>query len=131
TWSSSGRSAGAVGAVGWLVGGPAWPPDSLPPATAQLPPAPPRRASASHQPRMVGLLVPFADALGGQGLAQPGMLVVHGSHPFPQLSRIDCWLAQDGPGACRPNLAPAIRTAMACSQSLAAGPPPVAISLWP
>jgi hypothetical protein len=33
---------------------------------------------------MVGLLVPFGDALVGQRLAQPGMLVVHGSHPFPQ-----------------------------------------------
>jgi hypothetical protein len=30
---------------------------------------------------MVGLLVPFGDALLGQGLAQPGMLVVHGSSP--------------------------------------------------
>jgi hypothetical protein len=27
-----------------------------------------RRASASHQPRMVGLLVSFGDALGGQRL---------------------------------------------------------------
>jgi hypothetical protein len=26
---------------------------------------------------LVGLLVPFGDALVGQGLAQPGMLVVH------------------------------------------------------
>jgi hypothetical protein len=57
---------------------------------------------------MVGVLVAFADALGGQRLTQPGMLVVHGSHPFLQLSRMDrCWLAQDGPGARRANLAPA------------------------
>jgi hypothetical protein len=32
---------------------------------------------------MVGLLAPFGDALVGQRLAQPSMLVVHGSHPFP------------------------------------------------
>jgi hypothetical protein len=70
---------------------------------------------------MVGLLVSFADALVGQGLAQPGMLVVHGSFPFLQLSRMDrCWLAQDGPGACRPNLAPAICSALAGSPSLVA-----------
>jgi hypothetical protein len=32
---------------------------------------------------MGGLLAPFGDVLLGQDLAQPGMLVVHGSHPFP------------------------------------------------
>jgi AAA ATPase domain len=82
-----------VWAVDWLVGRDAWPPGQLPPAAAQPPPAPARRASATHQPCMVGLLVAFGDALVGQRLAQPGVLVVHGSHPFPQLSRIDrCWL---------------------------------------
>jgi hypothetical protein len=35
-----------------------------------------------------GLLVPLGDALGGQGLAQPGMLVMHGPFPFLQLSRL-------------------------------------------
>jgi hypothetical protein len=121
----------AVWAVGRLVGRDAWPPGQPPPPTAQPPPAPARRASATHQPRMVGLLVPFGDALLGQRPAQPGMLVVHGSHPFPQLSRIDrCWLAQDGPGARRPNLAAAIRTGLACSLSLVAGPT-VARLLWP
>jgi hypothetical protein len=70
---------------------------------------------------MVGVLVAFADALVGQRLAQPGMLVVHGSHPFLQLSRIDrCWLRM-GLGARRPNLAGAICSAMACSLSLVAG----------
>jgi len=80
---------------------------------------------------MVGLLVPFADALLGQGLAQPGMLVVHGSHPFPQLSRVLVvgWLRM-GRGACRPNLASAIRSGRACSLSLVAGPP-VAVLLGP
>jgi hypothetical protein len=72
-----------VWAVGWLVGRDAWPPGQLPPAAAQPPPAPARRASATHQPGMVSLLMPFGDALLGQGLAQPGMLVVHRSHPFP------------------------------------------------
>jgi hypothetical protein len=32
---------------------------------------------------MVGLLASFGDALVGQRLTQPGMLVVHGAHPFP------------------------------------------------
>jgi hypothetical protein len=59
---------------------------------------------------MGGLLPPFGDALLGQHLAQPGMLVGHGFFPFPALSPIGrCWLAQDGPGACRLNPAPAIR----------------------
>jgi hypothetical protein len=57
------------------------------------PPMPTRRVSVTYQPRMGGLLVAFGDALVGQCLAQPGMLVVHGSHPFLQLSRMDrCWL---------------------------------------
>jgi hypothetical protein len=73
-----------VWTVGWLVGRDAWPPGGQPPpATAQPPPSPARRASATHQSRLGGLLVAFGDALLGQGLAQPGMLVVHGPHPFP------------------------------------------------
>jgi hypothetical protein len=52
------------------------------------PPMPTQRVSVTYQPRMVGLLVAFGDALVGQRLAQLGMLVVHGSHPFLQLSRI-------------------------------------------
>jgi hypothetical protein len=58
---------------------------------------------------MGGLLVPVDDALGGQQLAQPGMLVVHGPSPFLQLSSIGCCrLAQDGAAACPPNPAGAI-----------------------
>jgi hypothetical protein len=41
-----------------------------------------RRASITCQPRLVGLLVPFGDALLGEHLAQPGMLVMHGPSPF-------------------------------------------------
>jgi hypothetical protein len=42
---------------------------------------------------MVGLLSPLVDALLGQHLAQPGMLVVHGPSPFLWPSRIGrCWL---------------------------------------
>jgi hypothetical protein len=37
---------------------------------------------------MLGVLVVFGDALVGQCLAQPGMLVVHGPHPFLQLCRM-------------------------------------------
>jgi hypothetical protein len=36
---------------------------------------------------MGGLLSPFGDTLLGQRLAQPGLLVVHGSFPFLPLSR--------------------------------------------
>src|SRR5215211_7197535 len=83
------RSVGAVWTVGWLVGGHIQPPGGQPPpATAGSPSAPTRRAGVTYQPRMVGLLVAFGDALVGQRLAQPGMLVVHESHPFPQLSRM-------------------------------------------
>ena len=87
TWSSSGRSTGAVGAVGWLVGGHVQPPGSQPPPTVGPPSAPARR-TRTHQPRQGGLLMPFGDALVSQRLAQPGMLVVHGPHPFLQLSRM-------------------------------------------
>jgi hypothetical protein len=62
-----------------------WPPGQLPPAIGQ-PPTAARRASTTRQPGVGGLLSPFADALLGQHLAQPGMLVVHGSFPFLPLS---------------------------------------------
>jgi tetratricopeptide (TPR) repeat protein len=84
-----------VWAVGWLVGGHVQPPGGQPPpATASSPSAPTRRASVTYQPPLGGLLVAFGDALVGQRLAQPGMLVVHGSHPFLQLSRmiVASWL---------------------------------------
>jgi hypothetical protein len=79
---ASDRSTGALGAVGWLLGGDGWPPGQLPPATGHPCPAPAAGwASATHQSRMGGLLSPFGDALLGQRLAQPGMLVVHVSSP--------------------------------------------------
>jgi hypothetical protein len=40
-----------------------------------------RWATATRKPRMGGLFPPFADALLGQHLAQPGMLVVHVPSP--------------------------------------------------
>jgi hypothetical protein len=60
-----------------LIGGDAWPAGQLPPATGRPRPAATRRTSATPQPGMSGLLPPFGDALLGQHLAQPGMLVVH------------------------------------------------------
>jgi DNA-binding CsgD family transcriptional regulator/tetratricopeptide (TPR) repeat protein len=79
---------------------------------------------------MVGLLVAFGDALVGQGLAQPGMLVVHGSHPFLQLSRIDrCWLRMGRGRAVRIWQVPyAGRCPVPYLWSLAATVP---VSLWP
>jgi hypothetical protein len=71
-----------VWVFGWVVGGHAWPPGQPPPATTRPRPAPAGRASATRQPRLVGLLAPFDDALLGQRLTQPGVLVVHGSFPF-------------------------------------------------
>jgi hypothetical protein len=68
---------------GLLVGGVAWPPHQLPPATGCPSAAAARRASATCQSDLGGLLVPIGDALLGQGLAEPGMLVVHGPSPFP------------------------------------------------
>jgi hypothetical protein len=62
-WVSNGR-----------LGGDAWSAGQLPPSQ----PAPvAARPSAMGQPGLGGLLVSFGDALGGQGLAQPGMLVLH------------------------------------------------------
>ena len=117
--------------MGWLLGGHVQPPGGQPPpATASSPPAPTRRASVSYQPRLGGLLVAFGDALVGQCLAQPGMLVVHGSHPFLQLSRIDrCWLRMGREHAVRIwHLPYAQRWPVPYLWSLA---PTVAISLWP
>jgi hypothetical protein len=101
-----------------------------PPATAGSPPAPTRRASVTYQPRMVGLLVAFGDALVGQRLAQPGMLVVHGSHPFLQLSRMDRgWLRMGRGRAVRIWQVPyARRWPVPYLWSLASTVP---VSLWP
>jgi hypothetical protein len=80
-----------VWAVGWLVGGSAQPSGGQPPPdTFRPPPGAAGRANATRQPRVVGLLATFGDALVGHRLAQPGMLVVHGPSPFLQLSRVDC-----------------------------------------
>jgi len=68
--------------MGGLVGGDVWPAGQLPPATGRPPgAAATRRASTPEQSRQGSLLVPFGDALGGQGLAQPSMLVVHAASP--------------------------------------------------
>jgi hypothetical protein len=64
------------------LGGGAWPAGQLPPPTSQPPPASAARtAGAVGEPGLGGLLLSFAAALGGQLLAQPGMLVVHVSSP--------------------------------------------------
>jgi hypothetical protein len=55
----------------------AWPAGQLPPSTGQPAPAASRPTGALGEPGLGGLLVSFRDALGGQLLAQPGMLVVH------------------------------------------------------
>jgi hypothetical protein len=86
---ASDRSTDAVWAMGWLLGGDGWPAGQLPPATGRPRSTPtPRRASAEPQPRMGGLLSPFGDALLGQDLAQPGMLVVHVRSPSCSSA---CW----------------------------------------
>jgi hypothetical protein len=75
---------------------------------------------------MGGLLVSFGDALGGQCLAQPGMLVVHVSLPFLQLRLLvpatwssvgRRWPAQDGVAADAWNPASAICVALAMPHS--------------
>jgi len=66
---------------------------------------------------MGGLLSPLGDVLLGQDLAQPGVLVVHESLPFLQVScfpgdldALGCrWPAQDGAAVSAPNPAPSIR----------------------
>jgi hypothetical protein len=74
----------------WLLGGDGWPPGQLPPATGRPGPTPAtRRASATPQPRLGGLLSPLGDVLVGQDLAQPGMLVVHVPSPSWVVSSIE------------------------------------------
>jgi hypothetical protein len=78
---ASDRSIGALGALDGLLGGEGWPPGQLPPAAGRPPPSAALGVSAGHQLRMGGLLSALGDALLGQDLAQPGMLVVHVSFP--------------------------------------------------
>jgi len=79
---ASDRSTDAVRATGWLLGGDGWPAGQLPPAMGRPRSTPTtRRASAEAQPRLGGLFSPLGDALLGQRLAQPGMLVVHVPSP--------------------------------------------------
>src|SRR5512132_3325508 len=94
--------------MGGLLGGDARPGGQLPPATGRPPgAAATRRPSASEQSRMGGLLVSFSDALAGQRLAQPGMLVVHLLHrsfrcrrgPSTRLARTPTWSPIWGPNA--------------------------------
>jgi hypothetical protein len=60
------------------LGGGAWPAGQLPPATGgPLPASSARSTGAVGQPGLGGLLLSFGDALGGEQLAQPGVLVVH------------------------------------------------------
>src|SRR5829696_4845996 len=114
---ASNRSTGALRATDWL-----------PPATARPPPSAARRASASHQPRMGGLLPPLGDALLGQDLAQPGMLVIHVVLPFLQLSCFpgnQHWLPLASSGwSCGgpPESGMCLTPALGCSPSLVAGP---------
>jgi hypothetical protein len=72
-----------------------WPVSQLPPTTGRrcLTPAT-GRPRAADQPRLGGLFVVFALALGGQQLAQAGMLVVH-DPPFCSLPSASD-LAADG-----------------------------------
>jgi predicted ATPase len=74
--------------------------------------------------------VAFGDVLVGQRLAQLGVLVVHGSHPFLQLSRMDrCWLRMGRERAVRIwHLPYARRWSVPYLWLLA---PTVAISRWP
>jgi hypothetical protein len=52
--------------VDWLVGGDSWPPGQLPPATGRPPSVSvARRASATHQSGVGGLLVAFGHPLLG------------------------------------------------------------------
>jgi hypothetical protein len=75
---ASDRSTDAVGMTDGRLGRGAWPAGQLPPATGgPLPASAARSTSAVGQPGLGGLLLSFGDALGGQQLAQPGVLVVH------------------------------------------------------
>ena len=86
-WVLDGRLAGA------------WPAGQPQPLTSQPPPAPVARpAGPMGEPGLGGLLLSFGDALDGQLLAQPGMLVVHVLPPFTGYgcgSRL-AWLARPG-----------------------------------
>jgi hypothetical protein len=62
----SNRSTGVLRVTDWLLDGDGWPPGQLPPATGHPQPT---LATATPQPRMGHLLVPFGDALLGQRLA--------------------------------------------------------------
>jgi hypothetical protein len=62
------------------LGSDAWPAGQLPPSSQPASVA--ARPSAVGEPGTGGLLVSFRDALFGQRLAQPGMLVVHVVAPF-------------------------------------------------
>lgn len=61
-----------------LIGADAWPPSQPPPATGHPRPAPTLwRATGTRKPRLGGPLLPLGDALLGQHLAEPRMLVAH------------------------------------------------------
>jgi hypothetical protein len=62
-------------AMDGLIGGDIWSPSQLPPALDR--PLPAAARGTTCQPRMVGLRLRLGDALLGQDLAQPGMLVGH------------------------------------------------------
>jgi hypothetical protein len=82
---ASDRSTDAGRMTGWLLGGDGWPAGQLPPATGRSRSTPAVWwASATRKPCLGGLLSPLGDALVGQRLAQPGMLVVH--FPAPSSS---------------------------------------------
>jgi hypothetical protein len=56
----AGRSTGAVGAMGWLLGGDGWPPGQLPPLTGRPPRVPAAWwASATRKPSRGSLLSPL------------------------------------------------------------------------
>jgi hypothetical protein len=65
----------------------AWPAGQLPPATnGPLPVSAARLTGALRQPGLGGLLLSLGEALGGEQLAQPGVLVVH-LPPLPAAQR--------------------------------------------
>jgi hypothetical protein len=75
---ASDRSADVVWMTDGRPGGGAWPAGQLPPATnGPLPVSAARLTGAVGQPGLGGLLLSFGEALGGEQLAQAGVLVVH------------------------------------------------------
>ena len=84
-------------AADWLVRGHAWPPGRLPPATDHpCPAATAARASTMHQQRIGGLLMALGDALLGQHVAQPRMLITHVIPSFLRLRvRVFRWIVRD------------------------------------